>query len=209
MFEIHKSLCETHLIGPHCRESTVFHERCPILRTLHIENIGHSEIRPPYRMVRLDPTFSHIVACFGGRGRTLIEGRWKTWKTGEVLLTPPHALHAFESTGDKPWKIAWLFYEQSLDESKVGDWGRITYGRHTLHPKKCPLRSNDGECFAGPTQWRNFPGSTRQVRQLCHKREVPADKEPLPAHNANVTALRYREGEGHRQPNREFPLRWT
>jgi AraC-like DNA-binding protein len=112
MLEIHQSLRDTHLIGPRCRESIVSHERCPIIRTLHIENIGHSEIRPPYRMVRLDPTFSHIVACFGDRGRTLIGGRWQTWRAGEVLLAPPHALHAFEATGEKPWKIAWLFYEQ-------------------------------------------------------------------------------------------------
>jgi AraC-like DNA-binding protein len=112
MLEIHNSLRETHLIGPRCRESNVFHERCPIIKTLQIENIGHSEIRPPYRMVRLDPTFSHIVACFGGRGRTLIEGRWQPWEAGQVLLTPPHALHAFEPAGEEPWKIAWLFYEQ-------------------------------------------------------------------------------------------------
>ena len=112
MLEIHNSLRETNLIGPRCRESNVFHERCPIIKTLQIENIGHSEIRPPYRMVRLDPTFSHIVACFGGRGRTLIEGRWQPWEAGQVLLTPPHALHAFEPAGEEPWKIAWLFYEQ-------------------------------------------------------------------------------------------------
>jgi AraC-like DNA-binding protein len=63
-------------------------------------------------MVRVNPSFSHIVACFGGRGRALLEGRWQTWKAGEVLLAPPHALHAFEAERDEPWKIAWLFYEQ-------------------------------------------------------------------------------------------------
>ena len=112
MLEIHQSLRNTHLIGPRCRESIVSHERCPIIRTFHIENLGHSEIRPPYRMVRVDPTYSHIVACFGGRGRTLIEGRWQTWQQGDVLLAPPHALYAFEADREEPWKIAWLFYEQ-------------------------------------------------------------------------------------------------
>ena len=112
MLEIHQSLRNTHLIGARCRESIVSHERCPIIRTFYIENLGHSEIRPPYRMVRVDPTYSHIVACFGGRGRTLIEGRWQSWGAGEVLLAPPHALYAFEADKEEPWKIAWLFYEQ-------------------------------------------------------------------------------------------------
>ena len=112
MLTTHKCLRETHLIGPRCRESTVSHERCPIMATFHISQIGHSEIRPPYRMVRLDPSFSHILACFGGRGRTLIDGTWQSWEAGQVLLTPPHAPHAFEPAGNKPWKIAWIFYEQ-------------------------------------------------------------------------------------------------
>ena len=122
MLEIHKSLRDTHLIGPRCRESTVFHERCPIMATFHISQIGHSEIRPPYRMVRVDPSASHIVACFAGRGRTLIDGRWQTWGAGEVLLAPPHALYAFEATEDEPWKIAWLFYEQPPDTVPVVDY---------------------------------------------------------------------------------------
>src|SRR5476649_1204821 len=112
MFESHESLRETHLIGPRCRESIVSHERCPIMAPFHISLIGHSEIRPPYRMVRLDPSFSHILACFGGRGRTLIDGNWQSWEVGQILLTPPHALHAFEPAENKPWKIAWIFYEQ-------------------------------------------------------------------------------------------------
>lgn len=112
MLEINKALRETHLIGPRCRESTVSRERCPIMATFHLTHIGYSEIRPPYSMVRLDPKFSHIVACFGGRGRTLIDGSWQAWETGQILLLPPHALHAFEPAGNKPWKIAWLFYEE-------------------------------------------------------------------------------------------------
>jgi AraC-like DNA-binding protein len=109
----HESLRETHLIGPRCRETIAFYKGCPILETLHLTHIGHSEIHPPYRMVRWDPDTSHIVVCFGGQGRAWIDGRWRSWGVGQVLLAPPHALHAFEPVGHKPWKIAWVFYRQA------------------------------------------------------------------------------------------------
>lgn len=105
-----QSLRETHLIGPACREWIVSQDRFPQLRSAKLAYVGYSVLRPPYRMVRMPVRDSHIVACWGGRGRALIQGREVAWGPGQVLLSPARTMHAFEIEGRGPWKIAWVFY---------------------------------------------------------------------------------------------------
>ena len=102
-------LRETHIVGPDCVEWVVSPERVPQLRRGRFAWIGHSELRPPYRMVRLPSAFAHIVACTAGEGRTLIDGEMRAWRKGQVLLAPSGANHAFEIAGDGPWHIFWVF----------------------------------------------------------------------------------------------------
>ena len=104
-------LRETHLIGPRCREWVLDRDHLPPLRTARLVWVGHSILRPPYRMVRPFSPGSHVVACFGGRGRVLIDGVEVDWRPGQVLLAPVHVLHAFEVAGRGPWKLAWVFFE--------------------------------------------------------------------------------------------------
>jgi len=109
-------LRETHLIGPNCREWVLSHEHFPQLHNGRFVWVGHSVLHPPYRMVRLQSTHAHVVACFGGHGRTLINGRVVDWRPGQVLLAPRGACHAFEPAGRGPWRIAWIF----CDDRKGG-----------------------------------------------------------------------------------------
>jgi AraC-like DNA-binding protein len=102
-------LRETHLIGPNTKEWVLSSDRYPVLGKNRFVWVGYSEIRPPYRMVRLKSVHAHVVACFGGRGQTLIEGRSVEWGSGQVLLAPRGACHAFEPVGRGPWRIAWIF----------------------------------------------------------------------------------------------------
>jgi AraC-like DNA-binding protein len=104
-------LRETHLIGRRCREHMLDSEHFPVLRNAPFIWIGRSELRPPYRMVRLRSVHSHIVACVSGRGRTLIGGRAVSWHPGQVLLAPIGVHHAFEIDGPGPWDTAWVFYD--------------------------------------------------------------------------------------------------
>lgn len=86
-------------------------EHFPVLRNAPFIWVGHSVLRPPYRIVRLHSVHSHILACVAGRGRTLIKGEAVTWRPGQVLLAPIGAHHAFEIQGPEPWEIAWIFYD--------------------------------------------------------------------------------------------------
>jgi AraC-like DNA-binding protein len=106
-------LCETHLIGPRCREWVLGSESFPQLRTAGLVWVGHSVLRPPYRMVRLHSEHSHVVAAFGGRGRTMIDGRVVEWRPGQVLLAPAGAMHAFEVAGTGAWRTAWVFFDDA------------------------------------------------------------------------------------------------
>ena len=85
----------------------------PVLRKAPFIWIGTSEVRAPYRMVRLRSVHSHIVASVAGRGRTLIDGRAVPWRPGQVLLAPVGQHHAFEVDGAGPWMIAWVFFDDT------------------------------------------------------------------------------------------------
>lgn len=83
----------------------------PVLRNAPFVWLGHSELRPPYRMVRLDSVHSHVVACVHGEGRVLINGAVQSWHPGQVLLAPVGRHHAFEIEGPGPWVLAWIFWD--------------------------------------------------------------------------------------------------
>ncbi len=106
---------ETHLIGPDCRERSLDQAHHPVLQNTPFIWVGYSELQPPYCMVRLASVHSHVVACITGRGRALIDGEAMAWRPGQVLLAPVGAHHAFEITGNAPWKLAWVFFNDQPD----------------------------------------------------------------------------------------------
>lgn len=107
-------LRETHIVGPSCQEWMLGRERFRQLAGAHFVWVGHSILRPPYRMVRMETPYAHIVACHGGCGKVLIDGEMVDWSAGKVLLCPTGGLHAFEAVNDEPWQIAWVFYDDRI-----------------------------------------------------------------------------------------------
>lgn len=89
-------------------------EHYPVLRNAPFIWVGHSLLRAPYRMVRLNSVHSHIVASVEGHGRTLIGRKAVDWKPGRVLLAPVGMHHAFEPVGPSPWSIAWVFFDDTI-----------------------------------------------------------------------------------------------
>jgi len=108
-------LRETHMIGPECREWVLGRDRFPQLASGGFAWVGHSILRPPYRMVRLSSVYAHVAFTFGGRGRVLENGALRDWLPGEVLLCPRGALHCFEAAYDEPWRLAWVFYDDTAE----------------------------------------------------------------------------------------------
>jgi AraC-like DNA-binding protein len=80
-------------------------------------------------MVRMATPYAHIVACLGGCGKVLIDGKMVNWPAGKVLLCPTGGMHAFEAVNDEPWQIAWVFYDDRIGQKLVdGTVSRLVDG---------------------------------------------------------------------------------
>lgn len=78
-------------------ESRPWIERFPVCQTLKWYDIIHVGIQTavaPTRIVRTNQTTTYFLACFGGRGRVLIDGHWRVCREGFACLLPAHTLNA-------------------------------------------------------------------------------------------------------------------
>jgi AraC-like DNA-binding protein len=77
-----------------------------------IKRLGLADAAPPYCRVRVRPTGSFVMVCFGGRGRVLLDGRWQTSSGGVACLAPPRVLNAFQTVSAARWRFAWIRYDE-------------------------------------------------------------------------------------------------
>ncbi len=86
--------------------------KCPVLGSLGIAQVGSSEIRGGYEVVRLDPSVEHLTVCSVGHGFSLQEGAWVPFLAGSVALSPAHAPHGAKSASiEDPWVIHWVGFD--------------------------------------------------------------------------------------------------
>jgi AraC-like DNA-binding protein len=119
MTEIPNNLSETHIVGTRTKEWIVQATSCPSLRVHHIKHVGVADAAAPYRMVRTDLSGSYLLACFSGRGRIRLDGRWQMCRAGMACLAPPHVLHAFHALPRQRWGFCWVRYEQPAEQKPI------------------------------------------------------------------------------------------
>jgi len=112
-------LKETSVVGPDTREWIVRSHDCAALGLHHIAHVGVADAAAPYRMVRTNLRGTYLLACFGGEGRILLDGRWQVCRAGMACLAPTHVPHAFHAVPGKRWNFAWVRYEQPPDQKPV------------------------------------------------------------------------------------------
>jgi AraC-like DNA-binding protein len=103
---------ETTLDGPRTRRWSLDRRLCPELAAHRIAWLGLDIAHAPYRRVRLAPSGSFLLATLEGEGRVWLEGRWQRLGPGAVCLAPPRVLNAFHAVPGKPWRFAWMRYEE-------------------------------------------------------------------------------------------------
>src|SRR3954454_5091443 len=54
---------------------------CPSLNQYQLVHVGIMETTAPTRIVRTRQTTTYFLACFGGKGKVLIDGRWRICRT--------------------------------------------------------------------------------------------------------------------------------
>jgi AraC-like DNA-binding protein len=116
---IGNDLKETHVLGPDSAEQRVKVEACPALGRHHIKHVGSVEAVAPYSMVRTDLSGSYLLACFGGHGQILLDGRWQNLGVGMACLAPPHVLLAFRAVPKVSWRFCWVRYQQPRDQKPI------------------------------------------------------------------------------------------
>jgi len=102
---------ETHIIGEQTRERIAHQGTCPELAEYGISCMGISDALFPYRMVRFDPDFEHLLVCTGGKGRVWVNNRWEYCGPGETYLARAHQFHAFCAVPKQRWQFAWVLYK--------------------------------------------------------------------------------------------------
>jgi transcriptional regulator GlxA family with amidase domain/quercetin dioxygenase-like cupin family protein len=85
---------------------------CPALARHGMVHVGIAGAHAPYQIVRTNQTTSYFLACFGGRGRVLVDGRWRTIRAGLACLLPTHVHNAFEALAGEAWQFAYVCYHE-------------------------------------------------------------------------------------------------
>ena len=113
------TLRETHVLGRDTTERRVKVEACPALGRQQIKHLGSVDAATPYQVIRTDLSGTYMLACFGGRGQILLDGRWQNVGAGTACLAPPHVVLAFRALPKTRWQFCWVRYQQRPEQKPI------------------------------------------------------------------------------------------
>ena len=154
---------------------------CPALARFGIVHAGTAEAHAPYQIVRTNQTSSYFLACFGGRGQVVVDGRWRTIRPGHACLLPAHVHNAFEALSDEAWRFAYVCYQQPTDQTNNLSASSPVVTEFDPEPLRLAIQGLTAECRsrARPAQvdhWIELvQGYVAGFAQPCPK------ASPLPA----------------------------
>ena len=134
---------------------------CQALSQYQMIHIGIEEAIAPMRIVRTRQTTTYFLACFGGRGRVLIDGRWRICREGFACLLPAHTLNAFEAIPGVLWEFCWVCYQRPSEQRPIADVVTPVMARFEALPLRSAILGLMYEC-SGPGQptliqeWTDF-----------------------------------------------------
>lgn len=109
---------------------------CHTLRQHNIVQIGIQDSAVSIKVPQSMQADSLFLACFGGKGRVLINGQWQLCKSGYGCLLPSRAIHAFESLPRVGWHFCWVSYGEAASQAIASSGSPVMARFETL-----PLRS--------------------------------------------------------------------
>lgn len=152
------NLSETHLLG---REDELwpirasgqdprpFIARAPICAALGRYQIAHAGVHHatfPFRVVRTHQSGTYFLACFDGEGRVLADGRWQRVTAGMACLLLPHMLNAFHAVENKPWRFAWVRFQEPPQQQPIISAASPRLARYNPEPLRHALLGLHSEC---------------------------------------------------------------
>jgi AraC-like DNA-binding protein len=124
---------------------------CQALNQYQIIHVGFQTTYAPMRIVRTKQTTTYFLACLDGRGRVLIDGRWRICKDGFACLLPAHTLDAFEAIRGEKWEFCWVCYQPLAHQRPIADVTSPVMARFEPLPLKSAILGLMYECN-GPGQ---------------------------------------------------------
>jgi AraC-like DNA-binding protein len=135
-------------------ESRPWIEKFPSSQTLNqyqMVHVGIQETQAPMRIVRTKQSTTYFLACIGGRGRVLIDGRWRLCREGYACLLPAHTLNAFEATPEERWEFCWVCYQRPVEQRPIADVTTPVSAKYDPLPLQSAIFGLMYECN-GPAQ---------------------------------------------------------
>ena len=124
---------------------------CRTLNQYYMVHVGIQETVAPTRIVRTKQTSTYFLACFGGRGRVLIDGRWRICREGYACLLPAHTLNAFEAIPGSRWDFCWVCYQRPAGQRPIADVTSPVMAQFDPLPLRSAIQGLTYECN-GPGQ---------------------------------------------------------
>jgi len=124
---------------------------CKALNQYQIIHVGFQETIAPMRIIRTKQTTTYFLACIGGKGKVLIDGRWRICKEGFACLLPAHTLNGFEAIPRVKWEYCWVCYQRPPEQRPVADATSPVMARFEPLPLKSAILGLMYECN-GPGQ---------------------------------------------------------
>jgi AraC-like DNA-binding protein len=124
---------------------------CQALNQYQMIHIGVEETRAPMRIVRTKQSTTYFLACIGGQGSVLLDGRWRICKEGFACLLPAHTLNAFQAMPRQRWEFCWVCYQQPSQQRPVANVTTPVMAEYDPLPLRSAILGLIYECN-GPAQ---------------------------------------------------------
>lgn len=113
---------------------------CPVLGHYHIRHVAVACMHAPFRIVRTRLAGSYFLACLGGEGRVLVDGRWMRCRPGQAVLLPPHTRQAFHAIPQHPWTICWVRYGEPEGQRPLAATSTPIVAQYNADPLQLAIR---------------------------------------------------------------------
>ena len=174
-----QNLSETDIRSPHAEVSMVRADAedtrtwltsapvCPELNRYRIRHLAVAHMPSPFKIVRTRLGGSYFLACFGGEGCVLVDGRWIKCEPGHAVLLPPGTLHAFHTKPGRFWDFCWVRYQERSGQQPLTSAQTPVIAEFDSEGLRLAILGLFHECTASKDGIEIDPRETPQVDSLA------------------------------------------
>ena len=119
---IHGETTEFRVVRASTRDARDWLSKAPVCEALAAHQIAHAgtmTARTPYAIVRQRSSGVYFLACVGGAGEVLVDGRWQRCSVGMAVALPAFMTNAFRAVRGQDWRCVWVRYEQAPEQKPL------------------------------------------------------------------------------------------